>query len=141
LLHATQGGELFNLLGQYESLPVPHAKFYAACVLSGLAHLHSLHIVYRDLKVSTPALAGREEVVTSPPAVALEASVIHSHPRWPSLTRVRVSALRLQPENLLIDRDGYIRIVDFGFAKHVPASERTYTLCGTPEYLAPEISE
>jgi len=45
------GGELFNLLGQYEKLESPHAAFYAACVLSGLAHLHKIGIVYRDLKV------------------------------------------------------------------------------------------
>ena len=43
----------------------------------------------------------------------------------------------LQPENLLIDLEGYIRVVDFGFAKEV--RDRTYTVCGTPEYLAPEL--
>jgi protein kinase A len=43
----------------------------------------------------------------------------------------------LKPENLLLDRVGYLRIADFGFAKVV--EDRTFTLCGTPEYLAPEI--
>ena len=44
----------------------------------------------------------------------------------------------LKPENLLIDRDGHIKIADFGFAKKINRN-RTFTLCGTPEYLAPEL--
>jgi len=43
----------------------------------------------------------------------------------------------LKPENLVLQLDGYIKITDFGFAKITP--EKTFTLCGTPDYLAPEI--
>lgn len=50
----------------------------------------------------------------------------------------------LKPENLLLDAEGHIRLVDFGFAKRLGSkgkgnSTETYTLCGTPEYLAPEV--
>lgn len=43
----------------------------------------------------------------------------------------------LKPENVLIDQSGYPCIVDLGFAKYV--KEKTYTLCGTPLYIAPEV--
>jgi len=43
----------------------------------------------------------------------------------------------LKPENLVLNRNGYVKVADFGFAKFV--MDKTYTLCGTPDYLAPEI--
>lgn len=54
------------------------------------------------------------------------------------LHRMNIVYRDLKPENLLIDKEGHIKITDFGFAKQL-ANDRTYTLCGTPEYLAPEI--
>ncbi|KAL8705990.1 MAG: hypothetical protein Q9201_000934 [Fulgogasparrea decipioides] len=86
-----EGGELFSLLRKSQRFPNPVAKFYAAEVTLALEYLHSLHIIYRDLK----------------------------------------------PENLLLDRHGHLKITDFGFAKEVP--DITWTLCGTPDYLAPEV--
>lgn len=45
----------------------------------------------------------------------------------------------LKPENILISRNGYCKLTDFGFAKTLQPGDRTYTLCGTPEYIAPEV--
>ena len=87
------GGELFRRIRAEGRLNNEAAKFYAAEVVLTLEYLHSLHVVYRDLK----------------------------------------------PENLLIDSSGHIKFVDFGFAKVV--TDKTFTLCGTPEYLAPEVIE
>uniref|UniRef100_A0A7R9ZBT3 cGMP-dependent protein kinase n=1 Tax=Pseudictyota dubia TaxID=2749911 RepID=A0A7R9ZBT3_9STRA len=93
LIELVQGGELFSVIHTETRDGVPNAnsRFYAACILESLSHLHHRHICYRDLK----------------------------------------------PENILIDSLGYCVLVDLGFAKIV--MDKTYTLCGTPEYLAPEI--
>ena len=71
--------------------------------------------------------------------------------------RQNIAYRDMKPENMLIDGDGHLKLVDFGFAKKLvhrktPGSPsvdpplangfgtgETYTLCGTPEYLAPEV--
>ena len=85
------GGELFSLIRQEVRLNIDVIRFYSAQLVLALEYLHSLRIVYRDIK----------------------------------------------PENILIDRKGNIKLTDFGFAKIIV--DKTYTMCGTPEYMAPEV--
>lgn len=92
LLEPVMGGELFSLLRRRTLFREPTARFYAASTILAFEYMHSLGIVYRDLK----------------------------------------------PENMLLDEQGFLRITDFGFAKDI-GNGSTYTLCGTPDYLAPEI--
>merc|ERR1719487_255767 len=46
----------------------------------------------------------------------------------------------LKPENILLDQQGHVKVTDFGFAKMLTAeNDKTFTACGTPAYMAPEI--
>ncbi|KAK5985232.1 cGMP-dependent protein kinase [Trichostrongylus colubriformis] len=45
----------------------------------------------------------------------------------------------LKPENCLLTNTGYLKLVDFGFAKKLASGRKTWTFCGTPEYVSPEI--
>jgi len=45
----------------------------------------------------------------------------------------------LKPENVLLARDGSAKLGDFGFAKRLKKGAHTYTFCGTPGYVAPEV--
>ena len=87
------GGDMFTHLTSQRTgmLPDADSAFYAACLAVALGHLHSHHVVYRDLK----------------------------------------------PENVMVCSDGYVKLIDFGYAKKL--LHRTYSVVGTVEYLAPEV--
>ena len=45
----------------------------------------------------------------------------------------------LKPENVLIDIDGHLKLADFGLSKIFKRDERSFSFCGSPEYMCPEI--
>lgn len=94
VLEYCPGGELFFHLSRASRFDETRSKFYAACMVLAIEHLHSMNIIYRDLK----------------------------------------------PENVLVDPTGYAKITDFGLSKeNICDNSSTFSFCGTPEYLAPEI--
>lgn len=76
-------------------------------------------------------------------AASLATALAHIHDR-------NIVYRDLKPENVMLTERGDVRLIDFGFAKKVPYLKkdpggvlktytRTFTVCGTPEYMAPEM--
>ena len=46
----------------------------------------------------------------------------------------------LKPENVMVDRDGHVRLADFGLSKlNFASDDFTDSFCGSPEYMSPEM--
>jgi serine/threonine protein kinase len=92
-LEYVPGGDLYHRLDLALALPLDEVKFYVSEIALALHYLHSIGIIYRDLK----------------------------------------------PENVLLDGDGHIKLTDFGVSRELGEDVMARSICGTLDYLAPEV--
>ena len=93
VLDFAAGGMLLYHLRQETRFSEPKARFYFGEIVLAIEYLHSLGVIFRDLK----------------------------------------------PENCLLSEKGHLKLADFGSAKKLGTHQKTQTLAGTPQYIAPEI--
>lgn len=55
------------------------------------------------------------------------------------LQRIRIIHRDIKPDNIIINKNGYIKLIDFKIAKDLAGKDSTHTVIGTPHYMAPEI--
>ena len=124
LMESCLGGELWTILRDRTNFDDGTTRFYTACVVEAFDYLHSRgncqFCFYR--KYSSGIFLVLDEWYTTD---ILITGIIYRD---------------LKPENLLLDATGYVKLVDFGFAKKLMVGRKTWTFCGTPEYVAPEVS-
>ncbi|CAC5381551.1 PKA [Mytilus coruscus] len=130
VLEFVTGGEMFSHLRRIGRFSEPHSRFYAAQIVLAFEYLHYLDLIYRDLKPENLLIDTHGEHHSRFYAAQIVLVLEYLH-------HLDIMYRDLKPENLLVDTMGYLKVTDFGFAKRVKG--RTWTLCGTPEYLAPEI--
>ncbi|WAR24075.1 KAPC1-like protein [Mya arenaria] len=130
VLEFVTGGEMFSHLRRIGRFSEPHSRFYAAQIVLAFEYLHYLDLIYRDLKPENLLIDFQGEPHSRFYAAQIVLVLEYLH-------HLDIMYRDLKPENLLLDSLGYLKVTDFGFAKRVKG--RTWTLCGTPEYLAPEI--
>ena len=120
--------QLFFHLSKERVFSEDRSRFYAAEIILAVKYLHEHKVVYRDLKVWYIVL----HILG-----LLSFCCTDFWHNFKSVTFFFFSQL----ENLLLDSDGHIKLTDFGLCKEdITYGSTTKTFCGTPEYLAPEVS-
>ncbi|XP_023231727.1 ribosomal protein S6 kinase 2 beta-like [Centruroides sculpturatus] len=130
ILDFLKGGDLFTRLSKEVMFTEDDVKFYLAELALALDHLHNLGIIYRDLKPEKLVMFTEDDVKFYLAELALALDHLHN---------LGIIYRDLKPENILLDADGHIRLTDFGLSKEALSDQKTYSFCGTVEYMAPEV--
>ncbi|KAJ6645894.1 cGMP-dependent protein kinase, isozyme 1 [Pseudolycoriella hygida] len=130
LLEACLGGEVWTILRDRGHFDDFTTQFIVGCVLQAFEYLHARGIVYRDLKPENLMLDTSGYVKLQ----------LESIPSTDDVTIKSIPAtLKLTDFHSGYGLELKKTPVDFGFAKYIGYSSKTWTFCGTPEYVSPEI--
>ena len=111
LLEFVEAGDLATLIHSMKSFSEAQTQFYAAIIVLCLEFLHDNNIMYRYTTFQGNICPNIYDCLRD-----------------------------LKMENLLIDSQGYLKLVDFGLSKtNMTILSRTTTFCGTVDYMAPEV--
>lgn len=109
-----EGGDLFDKIEADVGVSEDIAHFYFKQLIAGVSFMHGKGVAHR----------GKCVVVCYRISVLIRADI--------------------KPENMLLDRDGNLKIADFGLAclyQHKGVIRTSNTLCGSPPYVAPEVAD
>ncbi|XP_016047029.1 ribosomal protein S6 kinase-related protein isoform X1 [Erinaceus europaeus] len=121
--------DLYSLWSAVGCFAEASIRLFAAELVLVLCYLHDLGIIHRDVKMENILLDERGKFVSFPgPTMRV------------TLTWESVMADKEQASGAVaLLFTGHLKLTDFGLSRHLPQGAQAYTICGTLQYMAPEV--